>query len=148
MFSLRRFTWFVVFLLLMFLAFSNAVYAQGPDGVIPTGTNLDGDAFLAAPDVIVDGNVNGDVFAVGQNVTVNGNVTGSLFLVAEQATIRGNVNGNIYTAAANLTLDETAQIQHTAYVSAVSLMTLNGSTIARDLFIVSDCSLRPRAGRE
>lgn len=133
----RRITLCFGFLLLLVLAFTNPVHAQGPVGVIPTGTTLEADAFLSAPDVIVDGNVDGDLFAIGESVTVNGDVTGSVFLVANRATIRGKVNGSVYALAANLNLDDTAQIEHSAYISALSLLTARGSTIARDLYTIS-----------
>lgn len=133
----RRIMQFIGFMLLLVFAFTNPVHAQGPVGVIPTGTTLEADAFLSAPDIIVDGNVDGDLFAVGESVTVNGNVTGSVFLVANRATIRGKVSGSLYALAANLNLDDTAQIEHSAYISALSLLTARGSTIARDLYTIS-----------
>lgn len=137
MFSLRRSTLFLAFLLVLLLLGSNVSHAQGPEGTIPTGTTVQADAFLTAPDVIVDGNVEGDLFAVGENVTLNGNVTGSVFLIANRATLRGQIGGSVYALAANLNLDETAQINHSVYVSALSLLTAKGSTVERDLFTIS-----------
>lgn len=123
-----------LFVTLIALALAAPARAQGPEGsIIPSGTTIDNDVAMANPDILVDGNVNGDLFVIGQNVTLNGNVTGSVFLVADRATLRGKVDGSVYAVAANLNLDTTAQIQHSVYALALSLLTAQGSSIGRDL---------------
>ena len=133
----KHFVLFAALFVTLLFVFQNSVHAQGPVGSVPTGTTVDADAFLAAPDVIVDGNVDGDLFAIGQSVTVNGNVTGSVFLVADRATLRGQVGGSVYALASNLNLDTTAKIDHSVYAVALSLLTANGSTITRDLYTLA-----------
>lgn len=133
----RRLAILVLSLVLVAFGVPAAVHAQGPTGTIPTGTTVEADAFLSAPEVIVDGNVEGDLFAAGESVTINGNVTGSVFLVASRATVRGQVGGSVYALAANLNLDETAKIDHSAYIVSLSLLTARGSAISRDMFTVS-----------
>ncbi len=104
---------------------------------IPAGQVVDNDVILAGTTVNIDGTVEGDALAVGAFVEVNGEVAGSLVAVGQNVTINGAVQGTVYVAAVQLELGEEAELSRNLYYLGASLNTAKGSTIGRDLALVS-----------
>jgi cytoskeletal protein CcmA (bactofilin family) len=115
--------------------------AQGIDVTfedsIPAGKVVDNDAILAGTTVKIDGTVDGDALAVGSLVEVNGDVAGSLVAIGQNVVINGTVEGTVYVAAVTLDLGEEAALSRNIYFLGASLNTAEGSTIDRDLVLVS-----------
>jgi hypothetical protein len=115
--------------------------AQGIDVTfedsIPAGKVVDNDAILAGTTVKIDGTVDGDALAVGSLVEVNGDVAGSLVAIGQNVVINGTVEGTVYVAAVTLDLGEEAALSRNLYFLGASLNTAEGSTIDRDLVLIS-----------
>ena len=104
---------------------------------VAAGEVVDNDAILAGTTVNIDGTVNGDALAVGSVVEVNGDVAGSLVAIGQNVVINGTVEGTVYVAAVTLDLGEEAALSRNIYFLGASLATAEGSTIDRDLALVS-----------
>ena len=104
---------------------------------VAAGEVVDNDAILAGTTVNIDGTVNGDALAVGSVVEVNGDVAGSLVAIGQNVVINGTVEGTVYVAAVTLDLGEEAALSRNVYYLGASLATAEGSTIDRDLALVS-----------
>ncbi len=116
-----------------------AALAQGtfPKGQVPAGTTVQGSLFLNATKVKIDGTVDGSVFAVAQTVEVNGEIKGDLIVLSRLVQIEGNLTGDLYAANSRLILGSGAQVGQDAYVLALIYRMLEGSSIGRDLYLVS-----------
>jgi cytoskeletal protein CcmA (bactofilin family) len=132
-----------VIMILMGGAFSfvSPARAQGinitVEDSIAAGEVVNNDAFLAGTSVNVDGDVIGDTFAAGSVVEVNGDIEGSLFAVGQNVVINGSVGGTAYVAAVTLELGPDAALANNVYYIGASVTTAEGSTIDRDLVLVS-----------
>ena len=104
---------------------------------VAAGQVVDNDAILAGTTVTIDGTVNGDALAVGSLVEVNGDVAGSLVVIGQNVVINGTVDGTVYVAEVTLDLGEEAALSRNIYYLGASLATAEGSTIDRDLVLVS-----------
>lgn len=104
---------------------------------VAAGQVVDNDAILAGTTVTIDGTVNGDALAVGSLVEVNGDVAGSLVVIGQNVVINGAVDGTVYVTAVTLDLGEEAALSRNIYYLGASLATAEGSTIDRDLVLVS-----------
>ena len=133
---------FVIVLLLggIFSLFSPA-RAQGIqvsfEDSVPEGTVVENDAVLAGTTVNIDGKVDGDALAVASMVEVNGDVEGSLFAVGQNVVINGTVGGTTYVAAVTLDLGPEAELNRNLYFIGASVNLAEGSTVGRDLVLVS-----------
>jgi cytoskeletal protein CcmA (bactofilin family) len=126
--------------LVLILAFG-FVQAARAEGIIygasvPSGTEVDNDIVLYGPTVTIDGTVLGDVVAIGKDVVVNGVVEGSLYTVGENITIHGEIAGSVYAASVFFDLGETGRLDRNLYYLGLSLTTMPGSVIARDLYTI------------
>ena len=132
-----------VIMILMGGAFSfvSPARAQGinitVEDSIAAGEVVNNDAFLAGTSVNVDGDVVGDTFAAGSIVEVNGDIEGSFFAVGQNVVINGSVGGTAYVAAVTLELGPEAALANNIYYIGASVATADGSTIDRDLVLIS-----------
>jgi cytoskeletal protein CcmA (bactofilin family) len=104
---------------------------------IAAGQVVENDTILAGTNVNIDGTVVGDALAVGAFVEVNGDVAGSLVAIGQNVVINGTVEGTLYVAAVTLELGEEAELSRNLYYLGASLNTAEGSTIGRDLALIS-----------
>jgi cytoskeletal protein CcmA (bactofilin family) len=104
---------------------------------VPAGTVVENDIVLRGTDVSLDGDVVGDVLAVGSNVTVNGKVDGSLIAIGRDITVNGSVAGTTYSVASAMELGEGANLARNLYFIGLDLTTQPGSTVGRDLVVLS-----------
>ena len=132
-----------VIMILMGGAFSfvSPARAQGinitVEDSIAAGEVVNNDAFLAGTSVNIDGDVVGDTFAAGSIVEVNGNVEGSFYAVGQNVVINGSVGGTAYVAAVTLELGPEAALANNIYYVGASITTAEGSSIDRDLVLIS-----------
>jgi len=114
---------------------TGVAHAQGIEfeDSVASDETVENDIVLTGDTINLDGTVAGDVLAVGSQIQVNGNVEGSLIVVGRFLTIDGQVNGTTYTLGRELTLKESAILDRNLYFLGISLETLEGSQIGRDL---------------
>ena len=76
----------------------------GETVVVPANETVDGDLYLVAGTVTMDGDVDGDLTVVGGQVTVNGSVTGDVLAAGGMISIAGTVEGDLRQAGGQTTL--------------------------------------------
>jgi hypothetical protein len=120
----------------VFFVLTQATSAQGIyyGDTVPAGTVLDNDVILFGDDVTVSGDVKGDVFLLGRTATISGTVEGSVFAIGEIINTESTLKGSQYVAAIRYELGPEASIARNLYFLGVSLSTLPGSSIGRDLY--------------
>ena len=104
---------------------------------IPEGFVIDEDIFLIGEKPSIEGTVNGDVFVIGSDVMIDGEVNGSIFALAEKINLQGKVSGNLYVAAVEVNQPTQGKIERSLYALSLSLIMEEGSSIDRDLNIVT-----------
>jgi len=104
---------------------------------IPSEQVINQDVFLTGQQPTIEGTVNGDVFVIGSDVKINGVVNGSVFAIAETLNLPGQVSGSLYVAAVEVNQPAEGTIERSFYALALSLITENGSSINRDLKMVT-----------
>ena len=108
-------------------------YSSLPEGTLASGEVIDNDVLTTGQNITIDGTINGDAFLVGNQVQVNGTINGSLFIIGQGVDVKGQVTGTTYSAAVSFDLEPESILQRNLYFIGVSLSTLPGSTIQRDL---------------
>lgn len=131
-----------VLLLLIVFVFATlplqTVWAQGPtDGVIPAGETIEGNVFLYAPQVRIEGTVDGDVFAISPDVAVSGEITGDLFILSRKAVLDGILEGNLYTASSRLTLGSAARVARSVYAATLLMTMMEESEVQDDFYLLA-----------
>jgi hypothetical protein len=104
---------------------------------IPKGQVVDHNVILYGNNIAIDGTVNGDVLAFGQDITVNGEVNGTMLTVGENIDINGQIANNLLAGAILMQLGSESKIGRDLYFAGVRLVLPQGSTIERDLYLVS-----------
>ncbi|HAM88786.1 MAG: hypothetical protein US83_C0006G0023 [Candidatus Falkowbacteria bacterium GW2011_GWC2_38_22] len=82
--------------------------------------HITGDIFCAAQSVVINGTVDGDVICVGQSISVNGKVGGSLRTAASDINIRGTIDRGVSLAAANVNIEKSGKIGWDALIAAAN----------------------------
>ncbi len=101
------------------------------------GVVLDQNVILYGMTVTMDGVINGDLVAIGTDVKINGPVNGDLVVAGKNVQINGPVSGNAYISALFLVFGPQATIGMDVYFFGNSISTQSGSTIKRDLNVIS-----------
>jgi len=102
----------------------------GETVTVAASETVDGNLYLAAGTVVVDGAVEGDLTAFGGQVTVNGNVTGDLLVAGGTVSINGDVTGDVRTAGGQVTLN--GAIGEDLLVSGGQVTLAGGGAVAGD----------------
>ncbi|MEO6579350.1 MAG: hypothetical protein ABIO99_10705 [Candidatus Limnocylindria bacterium] len=71
---------------------------------IGAAESIDGDLYLIAGTVTMDGTVDGDLTVIGGQVTVNGTVTGDTLAAGGRVTLAGSIDGDLRTTGGQVTL--------------------------------------------
>ena len=66
--------------------------------LIPQSERIEGDLYVAAEILVIDGWVHGDVVAVGREIRINGRVDGDLLVAAQVVSIVGGVGDDARVA--------------------------------------------------
>jgi cytoskeletal protein CcmA (bactofilin family) len=69
------------------------------------GESIDGDLYVAAGQIVIDGTVNGDATIAGGTVQVNGTVNGSLNVGGGTVDVAGEVTGAVRVSAGTVQID-------------------------------------------
>ena len=108
-------------------------FASG-DEVTISG-KINGDAYVFAQKLVVDGEINGDLIAAGGEILIPGNVDHDARIAASKISISGTVDGSVTLAAGELVYDRSGRIGNSAVI-ATSDASLQGY-IGRDLTIAA-----------
>lgn len=131
--------------------------AEFPKGnTLPAGETIDDDVFISGENVVIDGTINGMLFAGGTTITVNGTVSGdvllmgetvvvsdsavidgNLFIAGADLTVNGQVTGSVFSGSSSIELGSSALIGRNMYYGGFSISAMQGSRIAKDLFVGS-----------
>lgn len=82
-------------------------FRSGDDVVIPAGTTLNDDLYVAGGDVRVEGTILGDLVVAGGEVTVTGDVRQDLIAAGGQVDLRGRVGQSIRAAGGTVKVSGT-----------------------------------------
>lgn len=105
----------------------------GDTVTVPGSETVDGDLYLFAGTVTMDGTVNGDVMAFGGQVTINGTVTGDLISAGGTISVTGSVDGDLRVAGGQLTLS--GPVGEDVVMAGGQTTLASGSTIGGDLIV-------------
>jgi cytoskeletal protein CcmA (bactofilin family) len=101
-----------------------------PNGAIPAGQVIDGDAVVYGQAVVVEGTVKGDLLAAGQDIRVTGTVEGSLIALGYgQSFLNGQIGGSAYVTGGSVELGPSARVGRNAYVGGQRLTMRSGSVV-------------------
>ena len=101
---------------------------------LPTGSEINGNAYLAGGTVIISGPITGDAVVAGGNSTFSGVVSRDLLSASGSAEILGTVLGNVRVVGGTITVAHTVGGDASLVAGTASL--LSGSSIAGDALLV------------
>jgi cytoskeletal protein CcmA (bactofilin family) len=121
-----------ILIFLMAAAPALAFDARGDtDVIVASGEVVDGDIYIAATNVIIDGTVNGDVFAVGQTIRINGTINGGVTAAGQTISLNGKVSSGVRLAGQTVTVG--GKIVRDLMVAASDVTITNSAEIGKDL---------------
>jgi len=122
-----------------------AVWAAGPTHAAETrgGDNVvvgrdevvEGDLYVSATTVTVDGIIKGDLVGAASRITVNGTVEGDILAAAQDVVINGVVGDDARAFAQVVQVGPQAQIRGDLAVGVLSLESQAGSVITGDVLV-------------
>ena len=129
----------------LIMSTTNSVLAQG----IKQGTGtLEDDLFLTGDEIVISGPVDGDVIAIGGTITINAPISGSLVAIGRDVIINDEIGGSVYVGSVTLELGEISVVNRSVYFLGLRLSADSGSTVERDLTVLSiSASLSGSVGR-
>ncbi|MCF7820205.1 MAG: polymer-forming cytoskeletal protein [Candidatus Pacebacteria bacterium] len=103
-------TTILVLLVLGLMAFlpisAKAINIESADSVfIPKDQVVEGNFYVAAKNITVEGVINGDLIAAAQNITVKGKIAGDILSVSQNLNVEGEVEGNIRSIASAININ-------------------------------------------
>jgi hypothetical protein len=121
------------------LMFPATALARGSavEDTVDDGEVIDQNLVLAGPEVVMAGEINGDLAAVGDQVTISGEVNGSLLVIGRSVILNGPVSGSLFVSALTLVVGPEASVGRDVHFIGEGLETQAGSTIERDLHVIS-----------
>ena len=102
----------------------------GDTVTVAASETVEGNLYLAAGSVQVEGTIDGDLTAFGGQVTVNGSVTGDLLVAGGTVSVNGDVTGDVRTAGGQVTLN--GAIGEDLLVSGGQVTLAGGGAVAGD----------------
>lgn len=115
---------------------AKAAANQAPENIyIPKEETRDGNVYLVAQSIVVDGNINGDLICATQNLTVNGQISGDIIAVAQTININGAVAGNLRAAASDINLN--GPVQKNINIAAGKINFSENAVAGQDLLIAA-----------
>jgi hypothetical protein len=100
---------------------------------VPQDETWDGNLYLFAGQVTLNGNVDGDLTAFGGLVEINGNVTGDLLTAGGRVLLVGTVDGDVRAAGGQV--EVTGSVTGDLLVSGGQVTTFSGSSVGGDVIV-------------
>ena len=105
----------------------------GDSITVPASETVDGDLYVFAGNILVDGTVNGDLTAFGGQVQVNGHVAGDVLIGSGTVTVSGQVDGDVRIAGGQVTVGGT--VGEDLVLGAGQANVAAGGTVKGDLIV-------------
>ena len=105
----------------------------GDTVTVPSTETWDGNLYLFAGQVTVDGNVDGDLTAASGLVEINGNVSGDLLVAGGRVLVVGTVEGDVRAAGGQI--EVSGSVGGDALVTGGQVTTIAGSSVGGDVIV-------------
>ncbi len=134
----RRLSFVVLLFLLAFLfrPFS-VVYALDPRSgervVIAAGEVVKDDLYVAASELVIEGEVDGDVYFLGGTLTITGKVTGDVNAFGQAILLKGEIGDDLRFFGAVAAIEEGARLGGDLIALGSGLIVRTGSRIGQDV---------------
>jgi cytoskeletal protein CcmA (bactofilin family) len=123
-----------IFILVMAVPVMAFEERSGTNVTIGSGEVVNGDLYLTATNITIDGTVNGDVFGLGQTVNINGTINGGITLAAQTITVNGKVFAGARIAGQTITIGGSIGRD---LIAAASDLNINANAVVNgDLILV------------
>jgi cytoskeletal protein CcmA (bactofilin family) len=100
---------------------------------VPSDETWDGNLYLFAGQVTVDGDVDGDLTAAGGTTTINGAVSGDLLIAGGRVLLVGTVEGDLRAAGGQI--EVTGSVTGDALVTGGQITFVSGSSVGGDVIV-------------
>ena len=100
---------------------------------VPSSETWDGNLYLFAGQVTLDGDVDGDLTAFGGTITINGGVSGDLLVAGGRVLVVGAVDGDVRAAGGQVEVD--GSVGGDALVTGGQLTFISGSSVGGDVIL-------------
>ena len=107
----------------------------GQNVVIGRGEVIDGDLYVAANTLTVDGTIKGDLVAMAGQITVNGTITGDLLAGAQAIVINGTIGDDARVGGQAIVLAPGARVAGDLALGGLSLESQPGSAVEGDMLL-------------
>lgn len=101
------------------------------DAVISADKTVDGSAYMAGNNVVVEGTVKGDLYCAGKTITIKGNVEGDVLCAGMTLTVGGTVNGDVRLAGSEVNVE--GKVQGSVTAAGASLKLSKDAVVGRDV---------------
>ena len=134
--------WIAVLLgVVALVVFASPAYAaefKGDEGTVRIGANeiIEGDLFVGAQALEIDGTVNGDVFTGAANTTIRGTINGSVNAAGGSVLIEGPVTNGVRAAAGEFVIS--APVGRDLIVAGESLKITGSGKVGGDAIIAAN----------
>ena len=105
----------------------------GDSVTVPSTETWDGNLYLFAGLVTLDGNVDGDLTAFGGTLEINGAVSGDLLIAGGRVLVVGTVEGDVRAAGGQI--EVTGSVGGDALVTGGQVTLVDGSTVGGDVIV-------------
>lgn len=112
-----------------------AEFRSGDTIEIREGEVIDDDLFISGNRIEVYGTIKGDLIISAVEAIFSGEVEGNLVILGQDLEANGVVKGSLYGLGYSLTLGPEAKVARNVYFAGFDLMTEDGSTIGRGLYV-------------
>jgi hypothetical protein len=100
---------------------------------VPTQETWDGNLYLFAGQVTLDGDVDGDLTAFGGLIEINGSVSGDLLVAGGRVLVVGAIDGDVRAAGGQVEVD--GSVGGDALVSGGQVTFISGSSVGGDVIV-------------
>ena len=107
----------------------------GQNVVIGRGEVIEGDLYVAANTLTVDGTIKGDLVAMAGQITVNGTITGDLLAGAQAIVINGTIGDDARVGGQAIVLAPGARVAGDLALGGLSLESQPGSAVEGDMLL-------------
>ncbi|MEW4454200.1 polymer-forming cytoskeletal protein [Bremerella sp. JC817] len=124
----------VVFALLAFVSPASAAeFLHGETVTIAADDTWEGDLYVLAQSVVVEGTITGDLVVYAQRVKADGDIQGGLIVAGQEILVKGKVGRTSRLAGQAILIDEGATLKGDLVAAGYSLEVAEGATVDGDV---------------
>jgi hypothetical protein len=105
----------------------------GDSVTVPSDETWDGNLYVFAGQIVLDGNVDGDLTAFGGTLEINGAVSGDLLVAGGRVLVVGTVDGDVRAAGGQI--EVTGSVGGDALVTGGQISFIGGSSVGGDVIV-------------